>query len=81
MRQVLAASRPFSWINTAYPFAAGYLLATLGPFTVGVLYDATGGWTAPLLLMTALVAPMVLLAGYVGRPLHVEDQLRQRVDA
>ncbi|GAA1476199.1 CynX/NimT family MFS transporter [Nocardioides aestuarii] len=59
--------------------SAGYLLAALGPFTVGVLYEATGGWTAPLLLMTALVAPMVLLAGYVGRPLHVEDQLRQRV--
>ena len=61
--------------------SAGYLLAALGPFTVGVLYDATGGWTAPLLLMTALVAPMTLLAGYVGRPLHVEDQLVQRVDA
>jgi len=30
VRQVLAASRPFSWINTAYPFAAGYLLATEG---------------------------------------------------
>lgn len=30
MREVLAASRPFSWINTAYPFAAGYLLATGG---------------------------------------------------
>ncbi|MDM8084470.1 prenyltransferase [Cellulomonas cellasea] len=30
MRQVVAASRPFSWINTAYPFAAGYLVATGG---------------------------------------------------
>ena len=30
VREVLAASRPFSWINTAYPFAAGYLLATGG---------------------------------------------------
>lgn len=30
MRDVLAASRPFSWINTAYPFAAGYLMATGG---------------------------------------------------
>src|SRR5690606_8620959 len=25
---LLAASRPLSWINTAYPFAAAYLLAT-----------------------------------------------------
>ncbi|WP_066586413.1 prenyltransferase [Cellulomonas timonensis] len=30
MRQGVAASRPFSWINTAYPFAAGYLVATGG---------------------------------------------------
>jgi CP family cyanate transporter-like MFS transporter len=61
--------------------SAGYLLAALGPFTVGVLYDATGGWTAPLLLMIALVAPMVLLAGYVGKPMQVEDQLPHRVRA
>ena len=42
MRQVLAASRPFSWINTAYPFAAGYLLATEGrvdlTFVIGTLF-------------------------------------------
>jgi 4-hydroxybenzoate polyprenyltransferase len=42
MREVLAASRPFSWINTAYPFAAGYLLATGGridvALVVGTLY-------------------------------------------
>ena len=42
MREVLAASRPFSWVNTAYPFAAGYLLATGGridvALVVGTLY-------------------------------------------
>ena len=42
MRQVLAASRPFSWINTAYPFAAGYLVTTGGrldvPLVVGTLF-------------------------------------------
>jgi len=27
-RQLLVASRPVSWINTAYPFAAAYLLTT-----------------------------------------------------
>lgn len=30
MREVLAASRPFSWVNTAYPFAAGWLMVTGG---------------------------------------------------
>ncbi len=42
MKDVLAASRPFSWINTAYPFAAGYLVATEGrvdlALVVGTLY-------------------------------------------
>ncbi|QGQ18464.1 prenyltransferase [Cellulomonas sp. JZ18] len=42
MREVLAASRPFSWVNTAYPFAAGWLLATGGrvdtAFVVGTLF-------------------------------------------
>ncbi len=28
LRQLLLASRPVSWINTAYPFAAAYLLST-----------------------------------------------------
>src|SRR5690606_25128109 len=27
LRQLLGSSRPLSWINTAYPFAAAYLLA------------------------------------------------------
>ena len=42
MRQVLAASRPFSWVNTAYPFAAAYLMATGGridaALVVGTLF-------------------------------------------
>jgi len=42
MREVLAASRPFSWVNTAYPFAAGYLMSTGGridvALVVGTLY-------------------------------------------
>lgn len=42
MREVLAASRPFSWVNTAYPFAAGYLASTGGrldlALVVGTLY-------------------------------------------
>ncbi len=42
MNQVVAASRPFSWVNTAYPYAAGYLMATGGrvdvALVVGTLY-------------------------------------------
>ena len=40
-RQLLASSRPLSWVNTAYPFAAAYLLAGGGvdlPLVVGTLF-------------------------------------------
>lgn len=60
--------------------SAGYLLAAAGPFTVGLLYDATGGWTVPLVMMIVLVVPMLVLASYVGRPVYLEDQLRTPVE-
>ena len=53
----------------------GYLLAAAGPFAVGVLHDATDGWTASLLLLMALCLPQVLLGRYVARPAYIEDQL------
>jgi CP family cyanate transporter-like MFS transporter len=52
----------------------------VGPFTVGLLYDATGDWTVPLIMMISLVAPMVVLASYVGRPIYLEDQLPTPAD-
>ena len=56
--------------------AAGYLLAAVGPFTVGVLHDATGGWTWPLLFLCALTVPQCIIGAGVARPAYVEDQLR-----
>ncbi len=56
--------------------SAGYLLAALGPFTVGALYDATGGWTWPLVFLVVLTLPQLLVGAYVARPAYVEDQLR-----
>jgi CP family cyanate transporter-like MFS transporter len=54
----------------------GYLLAAAGPFAVGAIYDATGGWTWPLTLMIVLIAPQIALGMYVARPAYIEDQLR-----
>ncbi len=39
--QILLSSRPISWINTAFPFAAAYLLSTReidATFVIGTLY-------------------------------------------
>jgi 4-hydroxybenzoate polyprenyltransferase len=41
VRQVLGSSRPLSWVNTAYPFGAAYLLGGGGVdavFWIGVVY-------------------------------------------
>ncbi|MDX6301876.1 MAG: hypothetical protein QOF53_3090, partial [Nocardioidaceae bacterium] len=41
VRQLLGSSRPLSWVNTAYPFGAAYLLAGGRPdlgFWIGALY-------------------------------------------
>ncbi len=56
--------------------SVGYLIAAVGPFTIGALHDATDGWTWPLALLLATVVPLFVVAAYVVRPLAVEDQLR-----
>ncbi len=63
---------------SAFTQSAGYLIAIAGPFAVGVVHDATGGWTLPLALMLALALPLFAVAAYVARPVFVEDQLAER---
>ena len=53
----------------------GYLIAAVGPFGVGLLHSATGGWTVPLVVLIALTVPQIVLGLYVARPAYVEDQL------
>jgi CP family cyanate transporter-like MFS transporter len=61
--------------------SVGYLIAGLGPFGVGLLYDVTGSWTPPLLVLTALAVPQIALGLVASRPRHIEDELEQRVAA
>lgn len=62
---------------SSFTQSTGYLMAVLGPFGVGTLYDATGGWTAPLGLLLVLMVPQILVGMYVARPAMIEDQLPQ----
>ena len=43
----------------------GYLIAALGPLTVGILHGATGGWTVPMLELVG-VAAALLVAGWAA---------------
>jgi len=58
--------------------STGYLVGAAGPFGVGVLHDATDGWTVPLLVLLALSVPLFAVGLYAGRPVHIEDQLPRR---
>jgi YbgC/YbaW family acyl-CoA thioester hydrolase len=56
--------------------SVGYLLAGIGPFLMGVLSEATGGWHAPLIVLAALCPLLCVLGLLATRRVHVEDQLR-----
>lgn len=55
--------------------SAGYLLASLGPIGVGALYDLTGAWTAPLLMLIGLSILQFFAGIAVTRAGDIEDQL------
>ncbi|MDV8146900.1 MFS transporter [Arthrobacter sp. B10-11] len=42
--------------------SVGYLLATTGPFGMGLLHSATGGWTVPLILLLAIALAQIVVA-------------------
>jgi MFS transporter, CP family, cyanate transporter len=45
--------------------SVGYLVAAAGPLIVGVLRDATGGWTAPIVFLLVVLFPL-LAAGFAA---------------
>jgi CP family cyanate transporter-like MFS transporter len=58
---------------SAFAQSTGYLLAALGPLVVGVLYEATGGWQAPLGFLLAALAAQTLAGLAIARPRYIED--------
>ncbi|HYO38456.1 MAG TPA: MFS transporter [Nocardioidaceae bacterium] len=61
--------------------SVGYLIAAIGPFGMGVLYDLSGGWTIPLVALTVLVVPQLVAGLSVSRRSYLEDQLPTGTDA
>ena len=45
----------------------GYTLCAAGPLLVGVLHEGTGSWTAPLVLLLALLVPQLVSGALAGR--------------
>jgi CP family cyanate transporter-like MFS transporter len=48
--------------------SVGYLLATAGPFGMGLLHSATGDWTAPLLLLLGIALIQVVVGHLLTSP-------------
>lgn len=49
----------------------GYLVGAAGPVVVGVLYERTGSWVAPMVLLVALAGCMAVTGAVAGRPATV----------
>ncbi len=58
--------------------SVGYIFSGLGPLLVGILHQATGGWSVPL-LMIAGSSVLLLLGGLaIAKPGYVDDDLAVR---
>jgi MFS transporter, CP family, cyanate transporter len=51
----------------------GYTLCAVGPLLVGVLREISGSWTAPLVLLLALLLPQLLCGALAGRDRTVRE--------
>lgn len=60
---------------SAFAQSTGYLISIPGPILVGALYQHTGGWTAPIMLMGALLLPQTAAGMLAGRDRRVEDEV------
>jgi MFS transporter, CP family, cyanate transporter len=49
----------------------GYAVAATGPLLIGVLREATGGWSAPLILLLAVLVPLFVAGMAAGRTREV----------
>lgn len=51
--------------------SAGYLIAAVGPFLMGFIFDLTGNWTVTLLALTAVLVPMTLAGWQSGQDRYI----------
>jgi CP family cyanate transporter-like MFS transporter len=53
----------------------GYGLAAIGPFAVGLVHEATDGWSLVLVLLALTSVPLTLAGLRVARPAYVDDEI------
>lgn len=55
--------------------SVGYTIGALGPLTVGLLHELTGGWTWPLVFLIGTALAVTLAGAVLSRPHLLEDDL------
>ena len=58
---------------SAFTQSTGYLITALGPLLVGVLREATGDWTAPLVLLMGVVVVQGMAGMAAARPRYIDE--------
>jgi CP family cyanate transporter-like MFS transporter len=58
--------------------SAGYLIASAGPVGIGALHDVTGGWTVPMLTLTAILIPVLIAGLGASRDRHILEPVNRR---
>jgi len=53
----------------------GYALAAVGPFVVGLIHEATGGWSLVIALLMLTSVPLTLAGLRVASPSYVDDEI------
>ncbi|WP_433389192.1 MFS transporter [Micromonospora sp. KLBMP9576] len=59
---------------SAFAQSTGYVIAALGPLLVGILYEATGGWTVPIGFLLVALAVQTGAGMVIARPRYIEDE-------
>jgi len=57
--------------------SVGYTLGALGPLSVGLLHELTGGWTAPLIFLICTALAVTVAGAVIARPHLLEDDLER----
>ncbi|MFC0675230.1 MFS transporter [Brachybacterium hainanense] len=52
----------------------GYGIACLGPVGLGLLHEATGSWTVPLLVLAATTVPGIIGGWFACRPIPIDGR-------
>lgn len=58
--------------------SAGYLIAAVAPIGIGLVHEATHGWTVPLVILAATAVPAAIAGFLAARPGYLEDDRHPR---